>query len=253
MDFTLRVYKELIQAVRFAGYEFQTFEQFLLKPLPRAVILRNDVDRKPARALQVAQILSGQEVQATFYFRIAECSWAELLMAEIVRLGHELGYHYEDLFLARGKNDLAIKTFEVNLEKFRKLYQVQTICMHGSPLSSWDNRSLWQKWNYRDFGIIGEPYFDLDFNRVLYLTDSGRCWNGDKTIVRDKVPSNFKYNLRTTFDLIRAFREKALPDQIMITIHPQRWNDDLLPWLYEFTGQKMKNIVKKYVLVKRAG
>ena len=39
--------------------------------------------------------------------------------------------------------ELAICDFERNLRRFRKLYPVKTICMHGSPLSKWDNRDLW--------------------------------------------------------------------------------------------------------------
>ena len=67
------------------------------------------------------------------------------------------------------------------------LSHVKTICMHGSPLSKWDNRDLWKKYDYRDFGIIAEPYFDVDFDEVFYLTDTGRRWDGDKVSVRDKV------------------------------------------------------------------
>ena len=59
--------------------------------------------------------------------------------------------------------------------------------MHGSPLSKWDNRDLWKRYNYRDYGIIAEPYFDLDFDEVFYLTDTGRSWNNSKASVRDKV------------------------------------------------------------------
>jgi hypothetical protein len=61
--------------------------------------------------------------------------------------------------------------------------------MHGSPLSKWDNRDLWKRYDYRDFGIIAEPYFDLDFDEVFYLTDTGRRWDGDRVSVRDKICS----------------------------------------------------------------
>jgi len=81
----------------------------------------------------------------------------------------------------------AIRDFEWNLEKLRKFYPVKTICMHGSPLSKYDNRKLWEKYDYRDYGIIDEPYFDIDFNVVFYLTDTGRRWDGDSVSVRDKV------------------------------------------------------------------
>jgi len=59
--------------------------------------------------------------------------------------------------------------------------------MHGSPLSRYDNRRICDKYNYRDFGITGEPYFDLDFTKVLYLTDTGRRWDGNKVSLRDKI------------------------------------------------------------------
>ena len=42
--------------------------------------------------------------------------------------------------------------FKENLEKFRKVYLVKTICMHGSPLSKYDNRLIWEKYDYRDLG-----------------------------------------------------------------------------------------------------
>ena len=121
--------------------------------------------------------------------------------------------------------------------------------MHGSPLSKWDNRDLWKKYNYRDFGIIGDPYFDIDFNEVLYLSDTGRCWNGSDVSVRDKVTSKYNFNFRSTFDIINNIDQ--LPDKIMFNIHPQRWNDQFIPWLSEYFLQNVKNVVKRYFFVNR--
>jgi hypothetical protein len=93
--------------------------------------------------------------------------------------------------------ELALDDFRLNLEKLRKLYPVKTICMHGSPLSKWDNRDLWKRYDYRDYGIIAEPYFDLDFDEVFYLTDTGRSWNNSKASVRDKVGTLERGNVGT--------------------------------------------------------
>ena len=30
--------------------------------------------------------------------------------------------------------------------------------------------------------------FDVDFSQLFYLTDTGRCWDGYKVSVRDKIP-----------------------------------------------------------------
>ncbi len=65
--------------------------------------------------------------------------------------------------------------------------------MHGSPVSKWDSRLIWKKYDYKKLGIIGEPYFDVDFSKVLYLTDTGRRWDGEKVSIRDKIDnSKFK-------------------------------------------------------------
>jgi len=70
--------------------------------------------------------------------------------------------------------EIAIESFERNLEKFRKIVPVKSICMHGSPMSKWDSRLLWKYYDYKDFGIDSEPYFDMSFEDKLYLTDTGR-------------------------------------------------------------------------------
>ena len=63
--------------------------------------------------------------------------------------------------------------------------------MHGSPVSRWDNSLLWKYYDYHDFGIVGKPYFDVNFDEVLYLTDTGRCWDGDSVNIGDKAAGRF--------------------------------------------------------------
>ena len=41
-----------------------------------------------------------------------------------------------------------VEDFRFYLDKFRNIYPVKTICMHGSPLSKYDNRLLWEKYDY---------------------------------------------------------------------------------------------------------
>jgi len=134
----------------------------------------------------------------------------------------------------------------------RRYADIKTICMHGSPLSKWDSRLLWTKYNYRDFGIIGEPYFDIDFTQVAYYTDTGRRWDGDRVSRRDKIMNPVTQviaaakfpRFHTTFDIINAANSGELPEQIMFTFHPQRWHDHWLPWIKELVGQNVKNIGK---------
>ena len=115
-------------------------------------------------------------------------------------------------------------------------------------------RTYWKAFDYRIFDIIGEPYFDLNFDRLFYLTDTGRRWDGWKISVRDKMPQQEKWAkngliFHSTSDIIDAANEGRLPDKIMMTFHPQRWNDKPLPWLKELVFQNIKNQGKR-VLIK---
>ena len=245
-DFTLNTYQLLLKALLKAGYSFQTFEEFLEKPSERVVILRHDVDALPQNSLATAQLEKDLGIRGSYYFRIVRQSNKPGFIKKIADLDHEIGYHYEDLALLKGNMEKALAEFEKNLGYFRNYYPVKTICMHGSPLSRYDNRHMWKDYNYRDYGILGEPYFDVDFTKVFYLTDTGRRWDGEKVSVRDKVSSPFGLSFKTTQEIIQRINE--LPNQVMITVHPQRWTDKPLPWMKELVLQNMKNLVKKILI-----
>ena len=171
-------------------------------------------------------------------------------------MGHEVGYHYESLTTCKGNIQQAFDDFKKNLELLRKLVPVSTICMHGSPRSPYDSKDIWKKYDYKALDIIGEPYLDTDFSKMLYLTDTGRRWDGYKVSVRDKIVGyqeewNAKgWSFHSTDDIIKALQENKLPDQIMITTHPQRWFNFGFGWIKELVMQNVKNMVKA-VIVRR--
>jgi hypothetical protein len=130
--------------------------------------------------------------------------------------------------------------------------------MHGSPLSKFDNRAIWDKYDYRNLCITAEPYFDLDFNRFYYLTDTGRRWDGDSFSVRDKpflrtplTNTVFqRQHYHSTEEIIGAIISGTFPDHAMMTFHPQRWTDNVITWSKEYLLQNIKNIIKKQFFVK---
>ena len=217
-DFTLTIYKQLIHNLLSQEYKFITVSEYFTPSLSESlsrplVIMRHDVDRKPQNSLRMAKLEAELGVKATYYFRTISQTIKPEIIKEIAELGHEIGYHYENLATAnsRMKNvnrvkysrssnftsqeckikneeeykeklfELAIDDFEKNLAKLRQIVPIENICMHGSPLSKWDSRDLWKKYNYKDYGITSEPYFDIDHNDVFYITDTGRKWNKTKS------------------------------------------------------------------------
>lgn len=248
MDFTVQKYQSLLYAMKNAGYEFQTYKDFILQPKNKVIILRHDVDLKPENSLCFAEIQAELGIKGVYYFRAVKQSWDEAIIKKISSLGHEIGYHYENITTTNGNLNLAFIDFTKNLELLRKLAPVSTICMHGSPMSKYDSKDLWKINDYKLLGIIAEPYFDTDFDKVFYLTDTGRTWNSEKFSVRDKVNSSFTQKFSETDEIIAAFNQNKLPNQIMFTFHPQRWNDHFMKWFIELSSQNTKNLVKRLLI-----
>lgn len=250
MDFTITQYKKLLQTLLGQNYSFQTFDNFLIESNNKAVILRHDVDLLPQNSLLFANIQKELGIKGSYYFRAVPESWDEDIILEIASMGHEVGYHYETMDTAKGDVDIAMTQFKKHLNELRELVEVKTICMHGSPRSKFDNKDIWKKFDYHELDIIGEPYFDIDYNQVFYLTDTGRRWDGNNVSVRDKVKTTYQNIYHSTDQIIRALERNKLPNQIMFTFHPQRWHDNKLLWINELLMQNSKNIIKKYFFVK---
>lgn len=258
MDFTLATYAKLLEALKHTSYRFCTFQNYLEQSVEgKWVILRHDVDLLPANSLHTAELESSLGIHGVYYFRAVPESWDKAVILKIAALGHEIGYHYESLTTCKGNIDSAYTDFCRNLNRLRKIVEVKTICMHGSPRSPYDSKDIWKKYSYRDLGIIGEPYFDVDFGSTFYLTDTGRRWNGYKVSVRDRIEGYQEQWIKeglvfhSTSDIMRAVKENRLPDRIMITVHPQRWNPFGYKWTKELFLQNAKNIVKGLLLMSK--
>lgn len=249
-DLTLRTYEELLDAMQAAAHPFQSFSDFLERPEQRAVMLRHDVDDRKLHSLTFARIQHRRGIRGTYYFRILPRSFDERVIREVFDLGHEVGYHYEEMDLCEGDAAKAFDLFSKNLDRLRAIVPIKSICMHGSPRSRYDNKDLWTHHDYRACGILGEPYLDLDFSRVAYFTDTGGRWDGDAYSVRDRARSmSARQSYRHTWEITRAVRKGTFPAPVMMTFHPQRWTDSTSLLIRDRMVQHAKNYVK-YSIIK---
>lgn len=259
MDFTLTIYKELLGSLKQCGYLFYTVEEYCsIHPSSTYILLRHDVDLRATHSLITAQLEAEMGIKASYYFRVKELKYQANIIRQIADLGHEIGYHYTDLVDAKGNYEKAIVLFEQHLKLFRKIAPICSIAMHGSPTSKYDNRDLWKRYNYKKYGIIAEPYFDIDFDQVHYLTDTGRMWDGERYNLRDKIVDSEKCKVESekttidsyhsTKDMIHAIKSGRFPERVMITTHPQRWTDNKLEWLMELLMQRIKNVIKRMII-----
>ena len=259
LDFNSAAYKLLLQMLVDKNLPILTLSEYFsdIYNQNQAILIRHDVDRKPHNALQIAEIEFNLNIKSSYYFRVVPESFDINIMNQISKMGHEIGYHYEDVdLIIRSSSkrlvrqeiiDSAYKSFCSNLSMFRRNFDIKTICMHGSPFSKYDNRIIWETYDYKELDIIAEPYFDLDYDNFAYFTDTGRRWNGHKFSIRDKVTSKYRFNFKTTYEIIQ--NSDRLPDNLIFNIHTERWDDKKSLWFKNLIIQNIKNSIK-YLVVK---
>lgn len=246
LDFTLQRYEALCRAILESEYLPLTIAQYINEQtaLEPVVVLRHDVDRRPFNALHMAQLEHRLGIRSTYYFRHTKNVFKPGIIQDISKLGHEIGYHYETLSKSRGDQETAIRLFGQELSEFRILANVQTISMHGSPLSPFDNRDLWLENDFHTFGLIGEAYLSINYEKIQYFTDTGRTWIRTYYNLRDHTPQmRVNKEIKLTDHLISAIREKQFP-QVCISTHPERWAGNIGEWGYSLMFDLATNMAK---------
>lgn len=250
-DFTLTKFADLCDAISNSDCEILTIRKYLNKAdkPEKFIIVRHDIDGNINLGLKMAEIEQESGIHSTYYIRMVKDAFNPITIRKIVDMGHEVGYHYEVLDKARGDKSQAIGIFKEELSTLRDVCDVDTICMHGNPRTSWDNRDLWKDYHFEDYGIIGEAYLSVDFNDIIYFSDTGRNW-GSKYKIKDTVDSEYGKNIllktNTTDDVIRFLKQKKF-NRIYILSHP-RWNNSFTPWLRELIWQGAKNVIKARII-----
>ena len=251
-DFTFKVYKNMLKEFLQSGYKFITVQEYFTKEIKlseKYILMRHDVDRRPLNSLAMAKLENSLGVKSSYYFRTIDATFKPDVIVEIASLNHEIAYHYESLAEMKGDYEKAIIDFKKNLNRLRKLYPVRNIAMHGRPTSKWDSRELWKRYDYKSFGLLSEPYFDIDFSQILYLTDASRSWDNSSFNLRDRVDSNFNFNFKSTKDIIDALKANKFPNIVMFNIHPEHWSQNSLEWYKIYTIRKVKNSIKSLVVL----
>jgi len=252
LDFSLDVYKSLLDAIRSSGYRVLTVREYLLQPNQdmAMVLLRHDVDRRPENALYMSEIESVYGIRSTYYFRFNKSIFKSDIIQKIEKAGHEVGYHYEVLDKAKGDMARAGRVFDSELTRMRSLADIRTVCMHGNPLSPWDNRDFWRDYSLSQFGLSGEAYLSIKDLNLYYATDTGRGWNREDYNLKDVFPGSTVSNL-PSFDSTRQLIESIETGRykkIYLQVHPNRWNGSLFRWNLQVAEDIVVNLIKRIIV-----
>ncbi len=241
------MYEQLLAAGLDAGYEHITVREYLSdESLPeRFIIHRHDVDRKAENALAMAQLEAKYGISTTYYVRSIKKTFKPRLIQKLHELGHEVGYHYEDMDRADGDVEAAHLSFEAELARLRSLVPVETVCMHGNPLTAHDNRDMWEGREFDTYDLLGEAYLSMDFVDVTYYSDTGRTWQDGALKIKDHTMGEGTKHVSasSTRDLIELL-EYGNPERLCLLSHPNRWARSQPEYIAECIKDGSVNIAK---------
>ena len=113
-DFTLQAFKSLLNRFE-TKYIFQIVLDFMRNPISKTIVFRHDVDRSALGAWRMAFIEAELGIKGTYYFRIVPAAYNEKMIKAIAELGHEIGYHYEDVDLVVKSKELRVRSRSISI------------------------------------------------------------------------------------------------------------------------------------------
>lgn len=245
MAFWHKEYASIIEALQGVGKPLGGVADFLMIQQPAYIILRHDVDRQPQQACDLALLEQRLGVRSTYYFRAnAFGVFPGDAISMIAHLGHEAGYHYEDLSFCKGNQDAAITRFMRNLATLRKLAPCTTVSMHGAPLSKYHNQELLREEDIQRAMLLGDAVASIERFAPYYLTDTGGRWLAAGTNLRDRVGLAWPdYALPVSLPALRQFAAGA-PCPLYVSTHPERWSKNWPSYMRAQTTDMIANGIK---------
>ncbi|MBV4504367.1 hypothetical protein HU751_005860 [Pseudomonas sp. BW13M1] len=251
MAFWQKEYESLVEALLELDKPIGGVADFLAAPNAERIILRHDVDRLPQRACALARLEQRLGVRSTYYFRAsASGDFPSAAIRMIAQLGHEIGYHYEDLSFCKGDRDVAIARFLRNLKTLRTVASCSTVSMHGAPLSKYHNQDLLHAEDLQRATLLGDAVTSIEPYTPYYLTDTGGHWLATVTNLRDRVGQAWpRHALPVDLPAFKQFAAEA-QHPVYISTHPERWSHNLPSYLRAQAMDTLTNSIKR--ILKRA-
>lgn len=250
MDFSIKKYKKFVEFLKEFNIPVYGLLDWHKKQPDFGVLLEHHVDKRSKNSLKIAEIENRLTICSTFFYRSSKNSFKPEIVSEVSKLGHEIGYHYNDYAQNKGNIQLTKQVFAANLKKFRKISKIASVAMYGKPHGKFDSRKMWEHFWLNDFDLKVEAYMGIDYSDIYYFADTGRTWSCVGNNVNDKVVSNRIADIKTTDDLI-AFIKNNRDKKIAVVTHPKRWSDGILEHFYIYFKDLIIRIGKKILMIFR--
>lgn len=230
--FTFENIEQQYRSVMQLGYEFLTCEEYVMRKKANAltdkvVVNRVDIDFNAKKTRRLVEIFNKLNIKATFFLRLHAPEYNPFsfevyrIIKELIRSGHELGYHSEiiDQSVIWGENatECLLRDIEIINSMFK--IKIKGIASHGGT-TGLNNLDFWKDKKPSDFNMLYEGYdhqpeFNL-FQEAFYISDSEwtqwKCYDKGKLLKGDR----------------KTFLEHARDGNklIYLLIHPDTYYDN---------------------------
>ncbi|MES2330152.1 MAG: polysaccharide deacetylase family protein [Bacteroidota bacterium] len=150
---------------------------------PKTIVLRVDVDLSLKKAERLLNIFSKLNIKATFFIRLHAPEYNPFsfenyrIVKEMIRLGHEIGYHSEVIDEAHIWNENAEDCLVRDIAVFNTMFGVtiRGVASHGG-MTGLNNLDFWKNRIPAEFNLLYEGYdkehaYNI-FQEAFYVSDS---------------------------------------------------------------------------------
>lgn len=164
------------------GYVFTNFRDYEKnKKAQKLIVLRHDVDYSPKRALEIAKIEKSLGLKSTFFIRVHGEHYHPLdresypIFKKILKLGHEIGLHYEARTYSKKLGQETIEIFRWEKAILEKIFNIKI--ESASEHRDLDGVTAGYKF-FSDKHLAGikQETYEKCFQNC-YLADSCNKWN----------------------------------------------------------------------------
>jgi hypothetical protein len=235
------------------------------KSVENYFILKHDVETNVKKALNLALIENKYGLSATYYVQsyLIENDENVKILKQILKLGHEVTYHYDVLDSNNGDFKLAELEFDKTLLKFKNLgMNVRTVCPHGNPVK---DRAGWS--SNKDFfrnEILNVKYSeiaDIVINpekftnkELIYISDAGFGWKKITDISNNDKNESEDIEIKDLNDVVNLMQDRS--KTFIISAHPHRWRQyKMIAFLHRnifFTLRSTVRIITKIPFLKKS-
>lgn len=185
-NFTYNHYREMLKKALKEGFTISSFRDYdKKKHKQKLILLRHDIDYTPKRAFEIAKIEQSLNIKSSFFVRVHGEHYhpfdreAYPIFKEILKLGHEIGLHYEAKTLSRSFQNTTIALFRKEKEVLEAIFDIKIVsASEHADLNRqdkyWTNH-LFKKIDKNKLGIKHHTY-EKEF-QTFYLADSCGQWN----------------------------------------------------------------------------